>query len=91
VRRLTTEGDDGWIIPELTRAPTNSLLFWTEQRIVDRERVPLVLKPLERVARAIELAEDPPLPDAPSTTCCRPPSSSRRAPAACASICPGGV
>jgi Tol biopolymer transport system component len=64
VRRLTTEGDDGWVIPEFTWDPTNSFLFWTEQRIVDRERVPLPLRPLQQVRRALELAKDPPLPDA---------------------------
>jgi Tol biopolymer transport system component len=63
VRRLTTSGDDGWIVPEFTWDPTNSFLFWTEQRIVDRERVPLPLKPFKQVARAIELAKNPPLPE----------------------------
>ena len=32
VRRLTTDGDDGWIIPEFTWDPTNSYVLWTESR-----------------------------------------------------------
>ena len=40
-RRLTHEGDDGWIIPEFTWDPDNRYLFWTEQKVPDRARVPL--------------------------------------------------
>ena len=40
LRRLTTDGNDGWIIPEFTWDPTNSYLFWTESRFPDGMRVP---------------------------------------------------
>lgn len=35
VRRLTTDGDEGWITPEFTWDPTNSFLMWTENRFPD--------------------------------------------------------
>jgi Tol biopolymer transport system component len=41
VRRLTRNGDDGWIIPEFTWDPTNRFLMWTEARFPDGLRVPL--------------------------------------------------
>jgi Tol biopolymer transport system component len=62
VRRLTTEGDDGWIIPEFTWDPKNRYLFWTEQRIIDRLRVPLPLDPAKQLQRLAAYLADPALP-----------------------------
>ena len=39
VRRLTTSGDDGWIIPEFDWDPAGKRLLWTQLRWPDRFRV----------------------------------------------------
>jgi hypothetical protein len=33
VRRLTDDGNDGWVTPEFTWDPTNHFLMWTENRL----------------------------------------------------------
>jgi hypothetical protein len=38
VRRLTYDGDEGWITPEFTWDPTNSFLMWTENRFAEGYR-----------------------------------------------------
>jgi WD40-like Beta Propeller Repeat len=38
VRRLTSDGDEGWITPEFTWDPTNKFLMWTENRFPDGYR-----------------------------------------------------
>jgi WD40-like Beta Propeller Repeat len=38
VRRLTRDGDEGWITPEFTWDPTSSFLMWTENRFPDGYR-----------------------------------------------------
>jgi Tol biopolymer transport system component len=43
VRRLTSDGNDGWITPEFTWDPSNRQLFWTENRIPPGLAVPLPL------------------------------------------------
>jgi Tol biopolymer transport system component len=43
VRRLTTDGDDGWIIPEFAWNPGNDELWFTENRIPRGLAVPLPL------------------------------------------------
>ena len=40
IRRLTTDGDDGWITPEFTWDRTNKFLMWTENRFPDGLRYP---------------------------------------------------
>ncbi len=35
LRRLTTDGDDGWVIPEFAWDPTHSFLLWTEGRMTN--------------------------------------------------------
>ncbi|HZQ83643.1 MAG TPA: hypothetical protein VFA83_02335 [Acidimicrobiales bacterium] len=63
-RRLTHDGDDGWITPEFTWDPSGRLLLWTEQRYRDGPRVSL---PLDAMAQARQLADflqhPPPAPD----------------------------
>jgi Tol biopolymer transport system component len=44
VRRLTTDGNDGWITPEFTWNPQNNQLFWTENRLPPGLTVPLPLQ-----------------------------------------------
>jgi Tol biopolymer transport system component len=64
VRRLTTSGDDGWIVPEFAWDPQNESLMWTEARFPDSMRVPFPLDPAAQIARAQQLLENPPpLPD----------------------------
>jgi Tol biopolymer transport system component len=41
VRRLTDDGDDGWIIPEFVWDHRRDRLFWTESKFVDGVRVDL--------------------------------------------------
>ena len=43
VRRLTTDGDQGWVTPEFTWTPDNRELFWTENRLPPGLAVPLPL------------------------------------------------
>jgi Tol biopolymer transport system component len=38
VRRLTTDGEDGWVTPEFTWDPTNKFLMWTENRLANGYR-----------------------------------------------------
>jgi hypothetical protein len=42
-RRLTTDGDQGWVTPEFTWNPQNNELFWTENRLPPGLAVPLPL------------------------------------------------
>jgi hypothetical protein len=41
VRRLSTDGNEGWITPEFTWDPTNSFLMWTENRFPEGYRYAL--------------------------------------------------
>jgi hypothetical protein len=61
VRRLTTDGNDGWIIPEFTWDPTHAALVWTEQRFPTGVRVPLPLNPIAQLQADAQLLEHPPL------------------------------
>jgi len=63
VRRLTTDGDDGWITPEFTWDPTNSFLMWTENRFPDGYRYPLPVSLAEYVHQLEALLSNPPGPD----------------------------
>jgi Tol biopolymer transport system component len=60
VRRLTDDGDDGWIIPEFSWDPAGRRLLWTELKWRDELRVDGSLDPAEEAAQALNLAEDPP-------------------------------
>jgi hypothetical protein len=62
VRRLTHDGDDGWVIPEFTWDPTRSYLFWTELRIPDGLRVPLPLDVPRQTAQTQQYLANPVLP-----------------------------
>src|SRR3954453_1714023 len=67
VRRLTHDGDDGWIIPEVTWDPKGTFLFWTEQRFPDGMRVPAPLDVERQLAQEQEFLSHPPQPDPGST------------------------
>jgi hypothetical protein len=43
IRRLTTDGDQGWVTPEFTWNRQNTELFWTENRLPPGLAVPLPL------------------------------------------------
>ena len=68
VRRLTTDGDDGWIIPEFTWDPTNRYLMWTEARIRPGASV---LEPIDlarQLQDEISLVQNPPPLPTPTLT-----------------------
>jgi WD40-like Beta Propeller Repeat len=63
VRRLTHDGDEGWITPEFTWDPTNSFLMWTENRFPDGYRYQFPVELAEWVEHFKALLENPPGPD----------------------------
>jgi hypothetical protein len=63
VRRLTYDGEEGWITPEFTWDPTNSFLMWTENRFPDGYRYQLPVELDEWVTHFKSLLENPPGPD----------------------------
>jgi Tol biopolymer transport system component len=63
VRRLTTDGDDGWIIPEFAWDPAGKRLWWTENRLPSDARVDLPLDPVTQLQKAAQLLQSPPAPD----------------------------
>ena len=65
VRRLTYNGDDGWIIPEFAWDPTNSFLMWTEARFPDGLRTPLPVDPAKQIAALANYLQHPELPPPP--------------------------
>jgi Tol biopolymer transport system component len=64
VRRLTKDGNDGWIIPEFTWDPGNKHLWFTENRLPKGTRVGLPLDPVRQLQDAAALLQSPPTPDA---------------------------
>ena len=62
VRRLTTDGDDGWITPEFTWDPTNRFLMWTENRVPDGLRYQLPVDLNNYLKQAQALLSNPPKP-----------------------------
>jgi hypothetical protein len=63
VRRLSHDGDEGWITPEFTWDPTNSYLMWTENRFPDGYRYQFPVELAEWVEHFKALLENPPGPD----------------------------
>lgn len=59
VRRITRDGDQGWVIPEFTWDPGNRFLFFTELKVVDDERVPLPVDPLAQLKHAVSFLTKP--------------------------------
>jgi Tol biopolymer transport system component len=63
LRRLTFDGDDGWIIPEFAWSPDGKKLLWTEQKYPDGLRVPLPLDPARQAGETVGFVEDPTVPN----------------------------
>jgi Tol biopolymer transport system component len=61
VRRLTTDGNDGWIIPEFTWDPTHTFLMWTEARFPPGLRVPLPLNAMQQIQQMVQVLSSDPL------------------------------
>jgi Tol biopolymer transport system component len=64
VRRLTTDGGDGWIVPEFSWDPSNRHLWFTENRLPPGARVAMPLDPVKELREAKTMLESPPTPDA---------------------------
>jgi hypothetical protein len=62
VRRLTHNGDDGWIIPEFVWDPAGQRLLWTESKYHDGVRMQLPPDPVRDVNELIAMLQNPPLP-----------------------------
>jgi hypothetical protein len=62
VRRLTTDGDDGWITPEFTWDPTNQFLMWTQNRFPDGLRYSFPPNATTWTQQLGALAQNPPPP-----------------------------
>ncbi|MGH2726164.1 MAG: TolB family protein [Actinomycetota bacterium] len=62
VRRLTDDGDDGWIIPEFVWNPAGDKLLWTETKFDDGVRMPLPPNPVRDLIELIAMLQDPPHP-----------------------------
>jgi Tol biopolymer transport system component len=60
VRRLTHDGDDGWIVPEFSWDPKNKYLLWTESRFPQGMRVPAPLDVQRQLADENEFLTHPP-------------------------------
>jgi Tol biopolymer transport system component len=59
-RRLTFDGDDGWIIPEFAWDPTGKMLLWTELKTKDEVRISDPTAPGRELMEMTGLADDPP-------------------------------
>jgi Tol biopolymer transport system component len=64
VRRITTDGNDDWIIPEFAWDPTGTRLWTTENAFPEGARVPVPVDPVKQIQETAKLLEHPPAPDA---------------------------
>jgi hypothetical protein len=62
VRRLTTDGNHGWVTPEFTWDPTRKFLFWTESRFPNGYRYPFPPSPSQYAQSLQALAGSPYVP-----------------------------
>jgi hypothetical protein len=62
VRRLTSDGDEGWITPEFTWNPSHKFLMWTENRFPDGYRYQLPVSFSEYLLQLEALLSNPPGP-----------------------------
>jgi Tol biopolymer transport system component len=63
VRRLTTDGQDGWITPEFAWDPKGKFLMWTENRFPDGYRYPFPPNAGQYAQSLQQLAQNPPSPN----------------------------
>ncbi|HVS66977.1 MAG TPA: hypothetical protein VHE56_00385 [Mycobacteriales bacterium] len=59
VRRLTHDGDKGWIIPEFGWDPSGRQLWWTENRYPPGESVELPLDLLDQLKLTVQFLQHP--------------------------------
>jgi Tol biopolymer transport system component len=59
VRRLTTDGNVGWITPEITWNPQNNQLWWTENRLPRGLAVPLPLDLANQARQTVQYLQHP--------------------------------
>src|SRR5581483_10495617 len=59
VRRLTYDGGQGWVTPEFTWNPSNSELFWTENRLPPGLSVPLPLNVFTQARNSLNYLTHP--------------------------------
>jgi Tol biopolymer transport system component len=62
LRRLTHDGDDGWITPEFAWDPTGKRLLWTELKMTDGLRIQAPIDPLRQAQQLAALLQHPPTP-----------------------------
>jgi Tol biopolymer transport system component len=62
-RRLTYDGEDGWITPEFAWDPSGSWLLWTESRFRNGVRTPIPVDATRQATGLADLLRDPPLPN----------------------------
>jgi Tol biopolymer transport system component len=63
-RRLTHDGDDGWVTPEFAWDPTGKFLLWTELRYPDGVRTPVPIDPVAQAKGIATFLRQPhPAPD----------------------------
>jgi Tol biopolymer transport system component len=62
VRRLTTDGDDGWITPEFAWDSAGKRLLWTQLKYRDGLRTPLPPDPQTQANGLQDLVANPPTP-----------------------------
>jgi Tol biopolymer transport system component len=63
-RRLTTDGDQGWITPEFTWDPTNRFLYWTQLKVPDGARVSLPIDLVSQLKQTAAYLRNPQNPAA---------------------------
>ena len=63
VRRLTHNGDDGWIIPEFVWDEAGERLLWTEAKYHDGVRAQLPPDPARDLGELLAMLQDPPMPE----------------------------
>jgi Tol biopolymer transport system component len=64
VRRMTNDGDDGWIVPEFDWEPARQRLWTTENRFDDSARVSFPPgDPIKELQEAARILESPPTPE----------------------------
>jgi Tol biopolymer transport system component len=59
VRRLTTDGNQGWVTPEFSWTPQGNELFWTENRLPWGLAVPLPLNVVDQVQDTLAYLQHP--------------------------------
>ena len=60
MRRLTHDGDDGWISPEFVFDPAGERLLWTEVKWRDELRIDQSVDPVNEAGEAAGLVSSPP-------------------------------